>query len=135
MPSTPSPRRTAALLAVVCLATVPSTAIARAADAAPAQPRVSVSASDTDVRSGEQLVLTGRLTRAGQGLPGDVQVWSRTGGGWYELSGAEVHTNRTGVYRVRVVLSSTGERELKVVADPDRAGLRDASAVTRVRVR
>lgn len=133
---TPSPRRTAAaLLAVACLATVPSTTLASSAQAAPAQPRVTVTASDTDVRSGEQLVLTGRLTRGGAALQGDVQVWSRTSGGWYELRGAEVHTTATGSYRVRVVLSSTGNRELRVVADPDRAGLRDASAITRVRVR
>lgn len=133
---TASPRRTAAaLVAVAALTTVPSTTLASSAQAAPAPPRVTVSASDTDVRPGEQLVLTGRLTRAGKALQGDVQVWSRTGGGWYELSGAEVHTTATGFYRVRVVLSSTGDRELKVVADPDRAGLRDASAVTRVRVR
>lgn len=129
-----SPRLVAVVLAVASATAVQGTLLAPAADAAAARPRISVAASDTSVSSGEQFTLSGRLTRAGAALPGEVSVWTRSGDGWRALTGAVVHTTRDGSYRVRVILSSTGDRELKVVGDPDRAGLRNARAKTHVTV-
>ena len=134
-PLLPAQRLGAALLAVATFTTVQAAALPGHADAATARPRITVTASDGDVASGQQLTLSGRLTRAGQALAGEVSVWTRTGGAWRPLTGAVVHTTRTGAYQVRVVLSATGDRELKVVGDPDRAGLRHARAITPVMVR
>lgn len=112
------------------LAAAPAVSAATAAPAA----RITVAASDTSVSSGEELTLSGRMTRAGRALPGEVQVYGRNASGWYPLTGAEVRTSRNGTYRVRVVLGRTGERQLRVVGDPTKAGVADTSARVTVQV-
>lgn len=111
---------TAALAAVVPLAGAAS--LAPAADAATAS-RITVATSDATVSSGEQLVLSGRLSPGGV-----VRVQSLGADGWTSLSGAVVHTRRDGTYAVRVVLGRTGHRTLRVVGDPDAAGVRNSRA-------
>ncbi|WP_134742014.1 hypothetical protein [Nocardioides sp. 503] len=127
---------TTAALALVGAATATDLVSARA-DAGAAAPgtRITVAASDGSVHPGEQLVLTGRLAQGSTGLRGSVRVYGRNAAGWYPLTGAQVRTASTGGYRVRVVLSSTGDRTLKVVGDPDARELRNASARVRVSVR
>jgi hypothetical protein len=118
----------AALAATTALAGVGVTALASDAHAATGS-RVTVSASDTSVRSGEQLVLSGRLSHQGV-----VRVAARSGTGWTPLTGAVVHTRRDGTYAVRVVLGRTGARELRVLGDPDARGVANSTARVTIRV-
>ena len=97
--------------------------------AAPAS-RITVQTSDATVRSGEEFVLTGRLTPAN----GVVRVATRTSSGWEPLSGAVVHTRSDGTYRVRIILQRRGDRVLRVLGDPVRAGARNAVARVAVSV-
>ncbi|MEO9324142.1 hypothetical protein ABFT23_11675 [Nocardioides sp. C4-1] len=116
------PRRTAALVAATALAGLGATLPAAGAHAATPS-RITVAASDTSVSSGEQLVLSGRLSQAGV-----VRVVAKDGTSWTPLTGAVVHTRRDGSYAVRVVLSRAGDRVLRVVGDPDAAGVRTSRA-------
>lgn len=129
MTAHPSHLRPALLTALAATAlTVATTALPEPADAA-ATSRITVSASDTSVSSGEQLVLSGRLSQ-----PGVVRVSTQSGDGWTPLTGAVVHTRRDGTYSVRVVLGRTGDRVLRVVGDPDAAGVANSRARIGIRV-
>ena len=87
---------------------------AEAADMASS--RVTLRASDHEVDPGEQFVLRGRMTSEGDAVAGSpVRVQAYRAGGWVSLRGAVVSTNDNGYYRVRVVLSSGGDRDLRVV--------------------
>ena len=108
--------------------TVATTALPEPADAA-TRSRITVAASDTSVSSGEQFVLSGRLSHAGV-----VRVASLSDAGWTPVSGAVVHTRRNGSYSVRIVLGRTGDRVLRVVGDPDAAGVTGSRARVTVRV-
>jgi hypothetical protein len=94
--------------------------------------RITVHTSDTTPQSGEQFVLTGRLTTAaGNALAnGTVRVQTLRAGAWTNLTGAHVTTGSNGGYRVRVILSQKGERDLRVVGDP--AG--DRIRISRARI-
>jgi hypothetical protein len=92
--------------------------------------RITVHTSDTTPQSGQQFVLTGRLTSpSGRALAnGAVRVQTLRGGAWTDLTGAHVATGSDGRYRVRVILSQRGARDLRVVGDPAGDSLRDARA-------
>ena len=120
-------RRTATALATATTALALTAAVAPA-DAAVSS-RITVAASDTSVSSGEELVLTGRLSHGGV-----VRVASLDGSGWTPLTGAVVHTRRDGSYRVRVILQREGERVLRVVGNPDAAGVTNSRARVTVHV-
>jgi len=71
------------------------------------------------------------------GVPVDeatVRVQTYRNGGWEPIRGAVVRTGENGRYRVRVVLQSGGDRDLRVVGNPVDAGVRLARAYTVVRV-
>ncbi len=127
-------RRSGALVAAVAAAsTVLVGAPAEAADMASS--RVTLRASDHEVDPGEQFVLRGRMTSEGDAVAGSpVRVQAYRAGGWVNLRGAVVSTNDNGYYRVRVVLSSGGDRDLRVVANPAGDTIRTARAYTVVRV-
>jgi hypothetical protein len=129
-------------IAAVGVAAVASTALltglpAGAANAA-ARPasQITAHASDRTPRSGQEFVLTGRLTRpSGRALAhGAVRVQTARGGDWTNLTGAHVTTGSRGWYRVRVILSQTGERRLRVVGNPAGDRLANARARTNVTV-
>ncbi|GAA5147344.1 hypothetical protein GCM10023340_19640 [Nocardioides marinquilinus] len=131
-------RRPYALLAATAATAVAATALtvsgaaldaSHAAEQASAS-RIAVATSDATVRSGEQFVLSGRLSQAGV-----VRVGSLGSDGWQPVSGAVVHTRRDGTYSVRVILSRTGERVLRVTGDPDAAGVANSRARVTVTVR
>lgn len=128
-------RRTTAVLGAVATATTAfALATGAPADAAdrPAS-RTTVHTSDATPQSGQQFVLDGRLTnRAGDPLSGVVRVQTLRDGAWTNLTGARVSTGSDGTYRVRVVLSQRGERDLRVVGDP--AGDRIRSSRARIDV-
>lgn len=101
--------------------------------------KVTAHLSDDAVASGEQLAVHGLLTKkkatsAGvtkAPLAGTVSVWSKTADGWERIKGASVHTDSDGHYRIRLILSATGQRTLKVVGKPDNdALLTDREQVT-----
>lgn len=92
--------------------------------------RITVHTSDPTPRSGQEFVLTGRLTApTGRALgDGVVRVQTLRGGEWTNLTGARVTTGSDGRYRVRVILSQRGERDLRVVGDPAGQRLRNDRA-------
>jgi hypothetical protein len=111
-------RRLAA--AVLVGSIVPVTALvapsASAQQTAPAHPRISAFVSDSTPASGEQFVVRGKFFRFGEPAadrPVKVQAWRD--GAWNQLTGARVTTNDEGFYRMRLILSQTGQRELRVV--------------------
>jgi hypothetical protein len=132
--------RRAAATAAASVALSAAVVAAPSLDAAAAtRPRshITVHPSDTRVASGEEFVLRGRLTTR-QGEPienGRVRVAARyPDGDWDNLSGAVVSTNSEGRYRVRVVLTMTGNRDLRVVGNPPGDRVRVSRAYTPVRV-
>lgn len=129
-----SPRLCAAVLAATTVMGTQA-ALATAADAATPRVAITLAASDSSVHPGEQVVLAGRMTRGDRPVVGAVQVYTRHGRAWAALPGARVATRGDGTYRVRVVLSATGPRALRVVGDPAVVGLRDGAATTSVAVR
>ena len=122
---------TGAALAASALLLTSSTLPADAAGAAP-QPasRITVRTSDATPLSGQQFVLTGSLTSpTGRALAGGVvRVQTLRSGEWTNLAGAHVTTSNDGGYRIRVILSQRGERDLRVVGDPAGDSLRNARA-------
>ncbi len=123
-------RRAGSVAAVtVTLAAATAAVSTVPADAAPAS-RITVHSSDSSVGSGEEFVLTGRLTPA----RGVVRVATRTSSGWEPLTGAVVRTRSDGTYRVRIILQRGGDRVLRVLGDPTRAGVRNAVARVSVHV-
>lgn len=118
-------RTVAALGTLAAVTTLVGVAPAHSADVADS--RITVRASDDDVRSGEQFVLRGRLTSEGAPVAGaPVRVKTYRGGAWVALDGAVVRTGSEGRYRVRVVLSMKGDRRLRVVGNPPGDDIRTA---------
>ena len=123
-----APRRLAAAAFVATLAPVGALGLATSADAASTS-RITVTTSDSSVASGEQFVLSGRLSTKGV-----VRVQTREGSTWKPVSGAVVSTRTDGTYRVRVVLGHSGDRTLRVVGDPTAAGVGNSQAWIHVTV-
>jgi hypothetical protein len=97
--------------------------------------RITVRASDYEVRPGEQFILRGRMASEGNPVAGaTVRVQSYRADGWEAVRGAVVETGSDGRYRVRVILQSGGDRDLRVVGNPDQDHIRIARAYTVVRV-
>jgi hypothetical protein len=71
--------------------------------------------SDKTPASGQQFVVRGRLFEMGMsGKDHAIRVQTLLGGSWQPV--AHVSTDEDGRYRVRVILSTTGKRTLRVVA-------------------
>lgn len=122
---TTRPRILAAALSIAALGAL--TLTAGPADAADPRARVTASASDTTPASGQQFVITGRVTGPlGNGRAGVVRIQTLRGGTYVDLAGARVATDSDGDYRVRVVLAQAGDRVLRVVANPAGSDLRNA---------
>jgi hypothetical protein len=128
-------RSAVAVLATTAAAvSVVGVAPAQAADVAGS--RVTVHASDYDVRSGEQFRLRGILKSEGEPVAdATVRVKTYRNGAWVRLRGAVVTTNDEGRYRVRIVLQMKGQRQLRVVANPMGDDIRTARRDTVVTVR
>ncbi len=123
--------RAAVAAAVAAVSVVGTVATVTPADAAtrPAS-HLTVRTSEATPASGEQFVLRGRLTTpTGRALAGGtVTVQTLRAGTWVGLTGARVTTGEQGYYRVRVVLSQRGERDLRAVGDPAGSTRRNSSA-------
>lgn len=131
-------KRRAAVTAASAAMTAAVVAVPTLDAAAATGPRshITVHPSDTKVSSGEQFILRGRLTRHGEPIDnGRVRVAARyPDGDWDDLAGAVVTTDSEGKYRVRVILSMTGNRDLRVVGNPPGDRVRSSRAYTTVRV-
>lgn len=132
-----STTRRAALGAAASLAAavVVGTPTAQAAEAETYKSVISVRSSDYEVQPGERFALRGKMTSRHQPVDdARVRVQTYRSGGWENLSGAVVSTDSEGRYRVHVILSSGGDRDLRVVGNPpgDRIRISRAYAVVRV---
>lgn len=117
----------------VATATAAEATAGSAADPAPS--RITLHRADGTVDPGEQFVLRGRFLSRGEPVAGvPVKVRTYRDGGWRDLAGARVTTNRHGRYRVRVILFSGGDRDLRVVGNPHGDRIRTARNETVVRV-
>jgi hypothetical protein len=77
---------------------------------------ITVKVSDSTPASGQQFIVRGKLTMGG--LPADdhvVKVQSKLSGRWQQISGARMTTDADGRYRLRLILQTTGKRELRVL--------------------
>ena len=87
--------------------------------------------SDKTPASGEQFIVRGKLVEMGMtGKDHAIRVQTYLNGGWQPI--ARVRTDQDGKYRVRVILSTPGQRILRVVAP---AGSNEDNQHTRFVVR
>jgi hypothetical protein len=101
-----------ALVAPVGLAVAAGPAAATDGD----RPRITAHVTDSTPASGETFRVYGRLSRDGDAISGrTVKVQTLRDGEWENLSGAAMQTGSEGGYNLRVVLSQTGPRTLRVV--------------------
>ena len=113
-------RRTVSALAAGALAvgTLTAGAVATAGPATAVDRRAAITAhpSDSTVQSGEQFVVRGRFTIDGHAAGGrTVKIQAEVGGDGRPISGARVQTQSDGTYRVRLILSTRGDRDLRAV--------------------
>ena len=112
---TSTTRRLAVVAGAATLASL-GVAMSPAQACACSDERIVAHVSDTTPDSGETFRVHGRWTRVGQPVVGHtVKVQTRRDGAWEDITGARVSTSTEGRYAVRVVLSQTGERTMRVV--------------------
>ena len=97
--------------------------------------QVTATPTATAVSSGDTFRVSGVVSSQGKGVPGVVTVKELVGGTWVALTGASMHTTSTGTYTIRVILGAKGARALRVVANPDGAGIANSRAPFSVTVR
>ena len=107
------------LAAAAVAAALPLIGVAAAAGPAVAMcgdEMITAHASDTTPASGQQFVVRGKFF-IGDGPAADhvVKVQTKRDGAWVPITGAHVTTDSAGKYRVRLVLSQTGARTMRVV--------------------
>lgn len=111
-------RRTGfALLATVAAVPLGLGAVSPAGAEDGARAKITASVTDTTPASGESFRVAGRLSRDGAAIAGrTVKVQTLRDGTWSDLTGAKMETSSTGRYNLRLVLSQTGPRTLRVKA-------------------
>ena len=130
-------RRTATVAAALATAaaTIGFAPAQGAAQEADQKSNITVRSSDYEVDSGEQFILRGRMTSQGHSLSGaTVRVQTYRNDGWEPVRGAVVETGSDGRYRVRDILESGGDRDLRVVGNPWQDDIRISRDYTVVRV-
>ena len=115
-------RRATALVGTLAVATGVVAAAPSLSQAATAT-RVTATATDTTPASGQTFRIHGAVLSGGERVPATIHVQTFRSGQWVQLTGATMKTNRDDLYNIRVILQMKGERQLRVVGDPDRAGL------------
>jgi hypothetical protein len=117
-------------------ATTALTGIAPAATVAPTASHVTATPSTTTPASGETFRVRGAVgTDDDARVPATIRVKTWRNGQWVQLRGAVMHTNRDDGYNIRVILQMKGERQLRVVGDPDSATIATARTTFTVTVR
>lgn len=77
---------------------------------------ISVRVSDYTPKSGQVFVVRGRYTHDGSVAAGHtVRLQTYGQGRWANITGARVTTRSDGTYRLRVILSARGVRDLRMV--------------------
>ena len=113
-----SSRRATAVIGTLAAATsVLAMAPAQTATLAPSH--VTVHSTDYTPASGETFRLYGAVWSEGVAVPSVIRVKTYMKGEWVQLKGAVMHTNRDNGYQMRVILQMKGERQLRVVGNPD----------------
>jgi hypothetical protein len=116
-----------ARLATAVVGTLAATAalagVAPAATVAPTASHVTATPSTTTPASGETFRVAGAVLTGDTRVPATIHVKTWRNGQWVQLRGAVMHTNRDNAYTMRVVLQMKGERQLRVVGDPDSAAI------------
>jgi len=81
--------------------------------------KVTVRASDYTPQQGETFVLRGRFEHDGRAAGGHTVRLQTYRQGWHNIAGAAVTTDSDGRYRMRVILSIRGVRDLRVMGVSD----------------
>jgi hypothetical protein len=116
-------------------ATTALTGVAPAATVAPTASHVTATPSTTTPASGETFRVRGAvLTDKDVRVPATIHVKTWRNGRWVQLRGAVMHTNRDNGYHMRIILQMKGERQLRVVGDPDSATIATARTTFTVTV-
>ena len=118
MPSRIRAAMATAATGVLAASALTAGAVVTAAPVTAAERRADITArpSDSAVQSGEQFVVRGRFTIDGTVAAGrTVKIQAKYGQDWQPITGARVTTNTEGKYRVRIILSQKGDRELRSV--------------------
>lgn len=102
--------------------------------AGPAASHVTATPSASNPATGQTFTVSGSVTSAGHGVPATITVKALKSGEWVPLTGASMHTTGSGAYKIRVNLTATGERKLRVVADPDGSAISTSRATFSVSV-
>jgi hypothetical protein len=127
-----------ARLATAVIGTLAATALVGAASPVQSETlapsHVTATPSTTTPASGETFHVNGAVWSGGVRVPATIHVKTWQHDQWVQLKGAVMHTNRDNMYRIRVILQMKGERQLRVVGDPDSAAIRVARTTFTVTV-
>lgn len=103
----------AAVLPLTAAAVVPAVA---QATVAPATSKITANVSDSTPASGKAFTVSGKFTVGGDAAGNHVvKVQRQVNGSWSPVTGARMNTAANGTYKLRLILSTTGKRELRVV--------------------
>ena len=106
-------------VAVATVATMVATFVTPAQAAHPGTSRIAVRVNDYTPNAGDAFVVRGIYTPDGSVAAGQVvRLQSYSNGGWSNIRGARVTTDSDGRYRMRVILSVRGVRDLRVMGSP-----------------
>jgi hypothetical protein len=110
------PIRRLFMVAVVTVTALTALVAGPAEAAHPGTSRISARASDYTPAAGEVFAVRGLYTPGGLVVAGQVvRLQSYAAGKWTNIAGARVTTNADGRYRMRVILSVRGVRDLRVM--------------------
>lgn len=123
---------TAVIGTIAATTTLVGTAPAPAMTLAPSH--VTATPTTTTPASGETFRLQGAVWPEGDRVPATIRVRTWRDGQWVQLHGATMHTNMANRYTIRVQLQMRGQRQLRVIGDPDDAGIRTARTTVTVTV-
>src|SRR5262245_45466164 len=77
---------------------------------------ITANVSDKTPASGQQFIVRGKFVIGAEGAADHVvKIQSKLSGTWEPIKGARMTTDSEGKYRLRLVLSAKGERQLRVV--------------------
>ena len=127
-------RRATAVVGAVAAATCLAAVSAPAQSATLAPSRVTVQTTDSTPASGQTFRLSGAVQSEGVRVPATIRVQTFRKGAWVQLRGAVMETNRFNRYKIRIILQMKGERQLRVIGDPQSEDINTARKTITVTV-
>lgn len=125
---------TAVLGTLLAASSLVAPATAAPATTVLAPSHVTVTSTDYTPSSGETFHLYGAIWSQGDRVPATISVKTFRDGEWVQLKGAVMHTNRYDKYNLRIILQQKGERQLRVIGDPDSDTIKIATRTITVTV-